>query len=106
MPLGEPQTISPTTRPTISDVEEGPLGREFTVTFAVGQVLPAHQNSARVVITVTKGNGVIRLGEDGPQQLREGDVVRIERKMLHALEAPTEPMQVHVTMVTACCDCC
>jgi quercetin dioxygenase-like cupin family protein len=106
MLYGEPPTTSPTARPAVSDVEEGPLGRGFTVTFEPGQVLPTHRNAVKVVITVLRGNGVIQLADDAPQQLREGDVVRIEPRVPHALEAPTEAMQVHVTLISACCDCC
>lgn len=106
MLYGEPPAISPTQRPAISDVEEGPLGSGFTVTFAPGQLLPPHRNAARVVITVTEGKGVIRLAEEPPQQLTAGDVVRIEPRVLHAIEAPTESLQLQVTLIAACCDCC
>lgn len=106
MPYAEPSTNSPSLRPVISDVEDGPLGRGFTVTFAPGQLLPPHRNAARIVITVVSGQGVIHLAEDPPQLLREGDVVRIEPRLLHAIEAPTEAMQLQVTLIAACCDCC
>lgn len=106
LPYGAPPKTPLDQRPMISDVEEGPSGRGFTVSFLPGQALPVHRNSARVVITVLAGSGVITLGDEMPQQLRANDVVRIEARVPHAIAATEEPMEIQVMLMAACCDCC
>ena len=103
----DPSVASPTVanRPVVSDVVEGPDGRQFTVTFTPGQQLPAHRNPSRVAITAVAGSGEITV--DGEvRALPLGTFVQLEPDVEHAVWAGSEGLELVVRLVRNCCEHC
>lgn len=93
-------------RPVISELERGPAGNMFTITFAPGQELPDHRNASRILISVTAGHGELRVAGEAPRALATGTGVQLEPSVVHALTAGAEGMTVEVLLVAACCPNC
>ena len=75
---------TPLSRPVVSEVDDGPAGRSFTVRLEAGQELPTHRNPARVVITAVRGCGAITIGELETRELCEGAFVQLEPNASHS----------------------
>jgi quercetin dioxygenase-like cupin family protein len=92
-------------RPVVTDVVDGPDGRQFTVTLAPGQRLPAHRNPSRVAITAVAGSGEITV--DGEvRALPPGTFVQLEPNVEHAVQAGSEGLELAVKQVCNCCEHC
>jgi quercetin dioxygenase-like cupin family protein len=93
-------------RPVVSDVEQGPNGRQFTVTFLPGQELPPHRNASKVVITAVDGSGEITVEGIGTRALPCGTFVQLEPNAEHAVVAGDQGLQLVVRLVANCCGQC
>lgn len=99
-------TSSPASRPTISDLVDGPDGRSFSVHFLPGQRLPDHRNASRIRILAASGEGMITIDGLGTRALRNGEAVQVEANVVHSLVAGAEEWQVEVVLLPACCSGC
>lgn len=99
-------STSCSTRPVVSEVQDTPLGRSFTVTFMPGQRLPTHANPSRIVISVVRGTGTIALVNDAPRQLSHGEFVQLEPNEPHAVTAGDDGLELLVTAIENCCGLC
>ncbi|MDX2207732.1 MAG: hypothetical protein SFU57_08835 [Gemmatimonadales bacterium] len=99
-------TASPATRPTISDLRDGPDGRSFSVHFLAGQRLPDHRNASRIRILAVEGEGMIIIEGLGARTLGGGEAVQLEANVTHSLEACSGEWQVEVVLLPACCPGC
>lgn len=104
-PYGD-ATTSTSTRPRVSDLQDGPTGRYFTLAFLPGQRLPAHRNHSRILITAVAGSGVVRVAGQDDRVLEQGSSVQIDPDVLHALEAGDGPWDVEVHLIASCCTGC
>jgi len=93
-------------RPVVSDVHQGALGRQFTVTFKAGQRLPPHRNASRVVVTAVEGYGEITVEGDGVRELPCGALVQLAPNVEHSVLAGDAGLEVVVQLVTNCCEHC
>jgi quercetin dioxygenase-like cupin family protein len=93
-------------RPVVSAVEEGPEGRQFTVTFQPGQRLPSHRNASRVVITAVEGNGEITVEGEGSLALPRGAFLQLEPNVEHSVVAGEAGLELVVRLVRNCCEHC
>lgn len=101
-----PPSGSQAIRPTISDVQTGPEGRWFTVTFLPEQALPSHRNAHPIVIEAQEGAGVLTAASCGSRQLVAGDAVQLEPQEVHDVVAGAEGLVLRVRLIAACCDSC
>lgn len=101
----QPETANPG-RPVVSEVQHGPLGREFTVRFLPGDALPNHRNAAKVVITAVEGSGEITVAGEGVRELPSGAVVQLEPNVEHSVVAGPLGLELMVRLVTPCCEHC
>lgn len=99
-------TSSPASRPTISELVDGPEGRSFTVHFRPGQRLPDHRNASRIRIMAVAGSGMITVDGAGTRALGSGEAVQLDANVVHSLEAGSEEWEVQVTLLPACCPGC
>ena len=76
-------------KPAISDVELGPGGRRFTLTFEPLQELPPHRNHAKVEITATRGAGVLTV-DAATRELVAGGVATLAPGVEHSVVAGAE----------------
>lgn len=93
-------------RPVVSDVHQGALGRQFTVTFKPGQHLPSHRNASRVVVTAVEGSGEITVAGAGVCDLPRGAFVQLEPNVEHSVLAGEAGLEVVVQLVPNCCEHC
>lgn len=99
-------TTSPSIRPRVSDLQDGPTGRFFTLSFQPGQRLPDHRNHSRILISSLSGSGIVRVAGFGDRVLGEGESVQVDPDVLHALEAGEAPWEVEVHLIASCCAGC
>lgn len=97
---------TPLSRPVVSEVDDGPAGRSFTVRLEAGQELPTHRNPARVVITAVRGCGAITIGELETRELCEGAFVQLEPNASHSVVAGANGLELFVALTPNCCDAC
>jgi quercetin dioxygenase-like cupin family protein len=99
-------TSAPAGRPIVSDVQDGPTGKFFTLDFAPGQSLPTHRNSATVVISVLRGSGEISVADQGPRTLAMTGVFTVQPEVEHAVTAGPDGLELRVDLISSCCSCC
>lgn len=93
-------------RPIVSEPQDGPGGRTFTIRFEPGQELPVHRNKSRVVITAARGEGTIIVAGDGARVLAAGDTVQLEPDVQHGVVAGNDGLELVVGLVSGCCGSC
>ena len=104
--MPESMPITAAERPIVSDVQDGPLGRFFTVEFAPGQSLLTHRNPATVVITALGGGGDITIAGEGTRALPAGAVVQLAPDVEHAVVAGEDGLELRVDLIASCCSRC
>ncbi|MES2305320.1 MAG: hypothetical protein V4558_07425 [Gemmatimonadota bacterium] len=105
-PYGPPPPTLPETRPTISDVVEGPEGRHFTITFGPWQRLPTHRNASRILITAVRGSGSFSLSDGTAAALNTGGIVQVDPDVPHAVAAGEDGLEITVHLIAGCCGVC
>jgi quercetin dioxygenase-like cupin family protein len=93
-------------RPIVSEPQDGPAGRTFSIQFAPGQELPVHRNKSRVVITAARGEGTIIVAGDGARVLTAGDTIQLDPDVPHGVVAGDAGLELVVSLVSGCCGSC
>lgn len=99
-PYGLPSSAG-SNRPVISDVEAGPEGRWFTVTFKAGQLLPSHRNANAIDILALEGDGVVTAPSCGRHRLVAGHSVRLSPHELHDVAGGPDGLRIRVHLLVA-----
>lgn len=94
-------TSSAASRPSISEVETGPDGRWFRVSFQPGQALPPHRNARPVRVTVLEGAGVLIAPSCGNRHLGPGETVRLSPQELHEVASGPDGLVLRVQLDTS-----
>lgn len=97
-PYGLPSSAG-SNRPIISDVETGPDGRWFTVTFRGGQLLPSHRNANPIEIIALEGAGVVTAPSCGCHGLVAGESVHLAAHELHDVAGGPDGLVIRVRLI-------
>jgi len=74
---------------------ESPEMKVIQATFRAGQFIPVHKPDVHVALYILSGEGEVVAGEKR-QQVREGDLVVVPRKVVRGVKAKTDMVILHV----------
>ncbi|MGA7105148.1 MAG: cupin domain-containing protein [Candidatus Deferrimicrobiaceae bacterium] len=74
---------------------ESPEMKVIQAAFKAGQFIPVHKPDVHVVLYILSGQGEVVAGEKR-QQVREGDLVVVPRKVARGVKAKTDMVVLHV----------